>query len=216
MKTLYIQIDSSRLPEEKEDVTVFECNSINDFYSFLGYELVDGLITEDHIPFYRLFHPGNLFLEYDGDIETLVRQWENIQSELLHKGASCSQCYTIAFPSDFGRWLTRHENKNYKTIGAKLQKNQSVELQGNDLYNEIVAGIRQELKQYLCSNQYLFDCVVFSDPLIGQSSEIVKELKRIMQQSDFLQLSQWQALQQEILNQRIAKWEDHKAFRIGD
>lgn len=198
-KTLYVHIDSSPLPEEKEDLIILECSPIDDFCSFMAYELIDGLYTTSGIPFYKVFQPGNLFADFANSnkevFALIVYRWEGIQSELLHKKSAKEVVHKFKLPDEYTNWLLHHDDEHYKAVGNKLrQKYSEIALQGEDLYQEVIMGLRQSLKKYLHDNEALIDCIVFSDSAIRYSSTFVKDLNVAFSDVDILCLKQWKRL----------------------
>lgn len=198
MKTLYVQINSTPLLAESEDIILLDCTSIHDFCSYLGYELVDGLRMPNGEPYYRAFQVGNLLADFskanEGAYKSIVFQWEQIQCELLKNGIR-RDTYYVSPPPEYIDWLLHHENMAYREVGKKLKvAREGVELSAEDLYTEIVSTVRYRLRSYLYDNQDKIDWIVFSDGSIKQSSAIVSELKDVIGKAEFLRLHQWREM----------------------
>lgn len=207
-KTLYVHLDSSPLPKKMKDLIVLECNSLDDFCSFLGYELIVGLTTADGIPYYKVFQPGNLLIDFAGInkevFALIVCKWESLLSELLHKHVAKEEIYRLKLPDEYTSWLLHHDDENFRVVGKKLlQKNSEVVLQGCGLYEEVIMGIWQRLKRSLHDNETVIDCIVFSNPIIELDSALIKDSKAILGDVSLLSLLQWKKKLADQKEQRI-------------
>ncbi len=195
MKTLYIQINASPLPEEREDIILLDCDKTNSFCSFFGYELVDGLRMPDNTPCYKVFQAGKLLTDFKSVNEWVYRsilyQWERIFCELL-QGDKRQETYSFSIPSEYTDWLSHHEDFVYRKVGERLSAEKEIRLSTEELYDEIALPVRTKLKSYIKEGKESFDRLVFSDESVKSSSAIVREIREIAEKIEFVRLYQWQ------------------------
>ena len=194
-KTLYIQIDSNSLPKGcGEDVEVLDCCCINDFCSLLGDALVGDLKDENGKPFYRLINPvGKLlmdFKEVDEKIfNTIIEKWYDILGNILHKSVQ-NVALTIQFPQQYIDWLIRNESPYFEQIGKDLLKNNGIiTLSPDDIVDDIIASLIYKVSYFLKDNKKNISFVVLSNPLIRNSSFIIKRVK--FEGIEFLRYDSW-------------------------
>ena len=203
-KTLYIQIDSNSLPKGcGEDVEVLDCCCINDFCSLLGDALVGDLKDENGKPFYRLINPvGKLlmdFKEVDEKIfNTIIEKWYDILGNILHKGVQ-NIALTIQFPQQYVDWLIHNDNPYFEQVGKNLRYNNGIiTLSPDEIVDDIIASLSYKVSYFLKEKKNDVSFVVFSNPLIRNSSFIIKKVK--FDGMEFLRYDSWK-------EHIIKKWE---------
>ena len=161
MKTLYIQITSSPAPEETEDLVVYPADMSNYFCNYLEYELMDGLQMPDGTPCYKEMKPGSLLLAFASEREeayqSILRQWENIQRDLLREAPAPDVRYEVTLPKEYIDWLLSQEGYIHQKVGEKLAANNILSLSAEDLYEEIITPIIKETHSYLQTHKKEFD-----------------------------------------------------------
>ena len=182
MKTLYIQITSSPAPEASADLVVYPADMSNYFCNYLEYELMDGLQMPDGMPCYKEMRPGSLLLafaaEHEEAYQSILRQWENIQRDLLREAPAPDTRYEVTLPKEYIDWLLSQEGYIYQKVGEKLAANNILSLSAEDLYEEIITPMIKETQSYLQAHTKEFDQFTFSDNGIKSSFLIVKRLKQ--------------------------------------
>ena len=190
MKTLYIQITSSPAPEASADLVVYPADMSNYFCNYLEYELVDGLQMPDGTPCYKEMRPGSLLLafaaEHEEAYQSILRQWENIQRDLLREAPAPDTRYEVTLPKEYIDWLLSQEGYIYQKVGEKLAANNILSLSAEDLYEEIITPMIKETQSYLQAHTKEFDQFTFSDNGIKSSFLIVKRLKQTDKNLSFM------------------------------
>ena len=190
MKTLYIQITSSPAPEASADLVVYPADMSNYFCNYLEYELVDGLRMPDGTPCYKEMRPGSLLLafaaEHEEAYQSILRQWENIQRDLLREAPAPDTRYEVTLPKEYIDWLLSQEEYIYQKVGEKLAANNILSLSAEDLYEEIITPMIKETQSYLQAHTKEFDQFTFSDNGIKSSFLIVKRLRQIDKNLSFM------------------------------
>lgn len=194
-KVLFIRTDNNSFPDGcGEDVEVLDCRCINDFCSIVGDALVSDLKDENGEPYYRLINPvGRLLMDFkeidEKTFNTITEDWYDILGNLLHKNKQ-NDVLTIKFPQEYVDWLTQNENPYYEQVGLELQKNKGVlELSFEDITDDIVASLSYKVSHTLQDRKGDISFVVFSNPIIRNSSFIVKRVK--FDGIDFLHVDSW-------------------------
>ena len=190
MKTLYIQITSSPAPEASADLVVYPADMSNYFCNYLEYELMDGLQMPDGMPCYKEMRPGSLLLafaaEHEEAYQSILRQWENIQRDLLREAPAPDTRYEVTLPKEYIDWLLSQEGYIYQKVGEKLAANNILSLSAEDLYEEIITPMIKETQSYLQAHTKEFDQFTFSDNGIKSSFLIVKRLKQTDKNLSFM------------------------------
>ena len=190
MKTLYIQITSSPAPEASADLVVYPADMSNYFCNYLEYELMDGLQMPDDTPCYKEMRPGSLLLafaaEHEEAYQSILRQWENIQRDLLREAPAPDTRYEVTLPKEYIDWLLSQEGYIYQKVGEKLAANNILSLSAEDLYEEIITPMIKETQSYLQAHTKEFDQFTFSDNGIKSSFLIVKRLKQTDKNLSFM------------------------------
>lgn len=193
-KTLFIQIDNTPAPiEAKKKYASLDCRQINDFCSYVGDALIGDLKDDNGIPIYRLLNPfGRLLSDFERvdkvNYDLIIAQWLKILCEILHKGV-CKKPFTINFPQQYIDWLCQNEDLHYSYIGNNLKKNGSfVTLDAKGLEEDVISVLRLKIEKHLETCQDKFDYVIFSNPLIGNNSDVVKRLRDMFGNFQFLKL----------------------------
>jgi len=194
-KILYIQIYNNSLPGGCcDDVEVLDCRCINDFCSLVGNALVSDLKDENGKPYYRLINPmGRLLMDFkkvdEKIFNVIAEDWYDVLGNLLHKGLQ-EKCLTIKFPKQYVDWLTQNESPYYELVGLELQKNSGVlNLSSENLVDDIVATLSYKVSKTLNGRKDDIAFVVFNNPIIRNSSFIVKRVK--FDGIEFLQYDSW-------------------------
>ena len=190
MKTLYIQITSSPAPEASADLVVYPADMSNYFCNYLEYEFVDGLQMPDGTPCYKEMKPGSLLLAFASEREeayqSILRQWENIQRNLLREKPMPESRHKVVLPKEYIEWLLSQEGYIYQKVGEKLVANNILSLSAEDLYEEIITPMIKETQSYLQAHTKEFDQFTFSDNGIKSSFLIVKRLKQTDKNLSFM------------------------------
>ncbi len=201
MKTLYIQITSSPAPEASADLVVYPADMSNYFCNYLEYEFVDGLQMPDGTPCYKEMKPGSLLLAFASEREeayqSILRQWENIQRNLLREKPMPESRHKVVLPKEYIEWLLSQEGYIYQKVGEKLVANNILSLSAEDLYEEFTVPCIHQLTDYLRKHPGEFDRFVFSEEGIKSSSRIVKALHEVDGKPVFYRLLLWQQEEEE-------------------
>ena len=201
MKTLYIQITSSPAPEASADLVVYPADMSNYFCNYLEYEFVDGLQMPDGTPCYKEMKPGSLLLAFASEREeayqSILRQWENIQRNLLREKPMPDTRYEVTLPKEYIEWLLSQEGYIYQKVGEKLAANNILSLSAEDLYEEFTVPCIHQLTHYLREHPGEFDRFVFSEEGIKSSFHIVKALHEVDGKPVFYRLLLWQQEEEE-------------------
>lgn len=194
-KTLYIQIDNNSVPEGcGEDVEVLDCRCINDFCSLVGDALVSDLKDENGIPFYRLINPvGQLLMDYktinEEAFKEVIAKWYDYLGELLHKGILESDM-TIQFPQKYIDWFLQNGNPYYESVGRDLQKKSGkICIPSEDVVDDVMASLTYKISHTLQDKKDYISFAVFSNPIIRNSSFVVKRVK--LDGMEFLRYESW-------------------------
>ena len=182
-KTLYIQIDDNSKPEGcGEDVEMIDGRCINDFCSLVGDALVGDLKDENGKPFYRLINPvGKLLMDFkavdEKSFDSIIEDWYNILGSLLHKGIQEDEI-EIKFPQQYVDWLLHNDNPYYEQVGKELQKaNGKITLSSEAIDDDIIASLNYKVSHALQEKKDGYSFVVFSNPIIRNSSFVVKRVR---------------------------------------
>ena len=211
MKTLYIQITSAPAPEESANLVVYPADMSNYFCNYLEYEFVDGLQMPDGTPCYKEMKPGSLLLAFASEREeayqSILRQWENIQRDLLREAPAPDTRYEVTLPKEYIEWLLSQEGYIYQKVGEKLAANNILSLSAEDLYEEFTVPCIHQLTDYLRKHPGEFDRFVFSEEGIKSSYHIVKALHEVDNKPVFYRLLLWQ---QEEKEEKMRKEEEER------
>lgn len=204
MKTLYVQITSSPVPEENVKLEVLNCVQSDSLCNLLGYELVNG-VRINGIPCQKYIKPKDLLFDFSAVnkevYQSILYQWESIQSHLLDKMPESHEICKIVMPQEFIEWLCSYsctgrlqESKvyTYHQVGERLMKNNTVKLSASELYNELIKPIEVRLKSYVYKYKGTLDRFVFSEGGIKSSFRIVKMVNEMDKNAVFYRLFQWQ------------------------
>ena len=196
MKTLYIQITSSPAPEASVDLVVYPADMSNYFCNYLEYEFVDGLQMPDGTPCYKEMKPGSLLLAFASErkeaYQSILRQWENIQRNLLREKPMPESRHKVVLPKEYIEWLLSQEGYIYQKVGEKLAANNILSLSAEDLYEEFTVPCIHQLTDYLRKHPGEFDRFVFSEEGIKSSFHLVKALHEVDGKPVFYRLLLWQ------------------------
>jgi formylglycine-generating enzyme required for sulfatase activity len=136
---------------------------------------------------------GRLLMDFkDVDekaFNTIAEDWFDILGNLLDKG--CQEKFlTIKFPQQYVDWLTQNENPYYEKVGLELQKNKGLlKLSSDDIVDDIVASLSYKISYTLQDIKDDIAFVVFSNPIIRNSSFVVKKVK--LDGIEFLRYESW-------------------------
>ncbi|HIX85056.1 MAG TPA: formylglycine-generating enzyme family protein [Candidatus Parabacteroides intestinigallinarum] len=190
MKTLYIQITSSPAPEESAGLMVYPADMSNYFCNYLEYELVDGLRMPDGTPCYKEMRPGSLLLafatEHEEAYQSIQRQWENIQRDLLRKEPAPDTRYEVVLPKEYIEWLLNQEGFIHQKVGERLSGRSWLSLSAEGLYEEIIPPMMDQTLSFLQTHKKEFGQFTFSDNGIKSAFLIVKRLKQTDKNLTFL------------------------------
>ena len=222
-KTLFVKIDNTPVPIDAEnEVVLLDCKQINDFCSFAGDALVGDLKDNNGTPLYRLISPvGCLLSDFEKvdktNYDLIIAQWLDILGEVLHKGVTqCDEQFCIRFPQQYTDWLLCNENDYYVEIGKSLQANDGkVFLDADGISEDIISSLHMKIRRFLNDNTDNIEYIVFSDERIGNSSYVVKQLKRVYDNYSFLRLEQWRRILLEENRTKSAKLEEYKSIKYG-
>lgn len=177
-------------------MVVYPADMSNYFCNYLEYELVDGLRMPDGTPCYKEMRPGSLLLafatEHEEVYQSLLRQWENIQCDLMREKPMPDTRYEVTLPKEYIEWLLNQEGFLYQKVGEKLAANNTLSLSAEDLYEEFTVPCIHKLTAYLRELPGEFDRFVFSEEGIKSSSRIVKALHEVDGKPVFYRLLLWQ------------------------
>ncbi len=197
-KSLCIQIDNNSLPEGcGEDVEVLDCRCINDFCSLVGDALVGDLKDENGKPFYRLINPvGKLLMDFktvdEKAFDSIIDNWYDILGNLLHKGMQ-EDDIVIKFPQQYVDWLLHNDNPYYEQVGKELQRqNGKITLSTEAIDDDIIASINYKVSHKLQEKKDDFSFAVFSNPIIRNSSFVVKRVR--LEGIEFMRYDSWNGI----------------------
>ena len=177
-------------------MVVYPTDMSNYFCNYLEYELVDGLRMPDGTPCYKEMRPGSLLLafatEHEEVYQSLLRQWENIQCDLMREKPMPDTRYEVTLPKEYIEWLLSQEGYIYQKVGEKLAANNILSLSAEDLYEEFTVPCIHQLTDYLRKHPGEFDRFVFSEEGIKSSFHIVKALHEVDGKPVFYRLLLWQ------------------------
>ncbi len=148
MKTLYIDIDGESLICPSEEIEVFPCNLIHDFFFFIG-EKIAREYAEQDINLIRLVTG----YEKESGTTPFTEQWNELKALLF--GENPQGAYTIALPMEYLSWLRLHTDNVYHSIYDKYYKGkQSVEfiVDIKELYDDIIEPLVDKVCRYLGRN----------------------------------------------------------------
>ena len=223
-KTLFVQIDNTSAPIDAENTYIYlDCRQINDFCSFVGDALVGDLKDDNGIPIYRLLKSMGCLLSDFEAVEkecfnSIISQWWDIIGEILHKGlVQCDKQIVICFPQLYVDWLINNENEYYAEIGENLLLNHGrVCLDAYGISEDIISALHMKINRFLNDKKDDIEYDVFSNKRIGNSSNIVKNLKNIFDNYSFLRYEQWEHILIEEMPRIIENLEDYRAFWLDD
>lgn len=222
--TLFVQIDNASAPIEAENSYIsLDCRLINDFCSFVGDALVGDLKDDNGIPIYRLLKSmGRLLSDFEAVekecFNSIISQWWDMIGEMLHEGLTqCDKRFLICFPRLYVDWLRNNENEYYAEIGENLLLNHGrVWLDAYGISEDIISALHLKINRFLNEQKEEIEYVVFSNKRIGNSSNIVKNLKNIFDNYSFLRYEQWEHILIEEMPRIIENLEDYRAFWLDD
>lgn len=127
----------------------------------------------------------------------MLSQWWDILGEILHKGLNqCDKQFIILFPQQYTDWLINNENEYYVAIGKNLQSNCGrVYLDACGISEDIISALRMKINRFLNEQKNEIEYVVFSNKRMGNSSNIIKQLKDIFDNFSFLRYEQWKDIE---------------------
>ena len=211
-KTLYIQIDNNSLPKGcGEDVEVLDCRCINDFCSFVGDALVGDLKDDNGKPFWQLITPvGKLLMDFkdvdEKSFNSIIDNWYDILGNMLHNGIQGDEI-EIMFPQQYVDWLLHNDNYYYEQVSKELQKaNGKIALSTKAIDRDMIASLNDEISHALQGKKEEYSLVVFSNPMIRNSSFVVKRIR--LEGIEFMRYDSWmeslaiQKLEEETANQK--------------
>ena len=217
MNTLLIQIDNTPLPKGlNEDIQILDCRQITDFCSIVGDLLVGDLKDEAGRPLYRSIAPvGKMLMDFkavdEDTFSIILEEWYDILGGLLHKGQS-NDDIIIKFPQIYIDWLRFSNNPNYGQVGRVLQnENGKIMIPTEDIVDDIIASLIYRVSQTLRQNDHKFSFVVFSNPLIRNSSFVIKRVR--MDDIEFMRFDSWA---DSIRKRKEEEEKEHKVIHIKD
>lgn len=223
-KIAFIKISNTPAPiEAGNDYIILDCRQTNDFCSFVGDALVGDLKDEKGTPIYRLLKSiGYLLSDFEiiekESYNLILSQWWDILGEILHKGLDqCDKQIAIIFPQLYTDWLINNENEYYVEIGKNLQSNNGrVYLDAYGISDDIISALRMKINRFLKEQKDEIEYVVFSNKRIGNSSNIIKQLRNLFDNYSFLRYEQWEHILTEEKQRKIENLEDYRAFWLDD
>ena len=223
-KIAFIQINNILAPIEAEnEYVMLDCQQINDFCSFVGDALVGDLKDDNGIPIYRLLNSmGRLLSDFEAVekecFNSIISQWWDMIGEMLHEGLTqCDKRFVICFPRLYVDWLINNGNEYYTEIGKNLLLNHGrVCLDAYGISEDIVSALHMKINRFLNEQKEKIEYVVFSDKRIGNSSNIIKQLRNIFDNYSFLRYEQWEHILTEEKQRKIENLEDYRAFWLDD
>ena len=223
-KIAFIKISNTPVPiEAGNDYIILDCRQTNDFCSFVGDALVGDLKDEQGTPIYRLLKSmGYLLSDFEiiekESYNLILSQWWNILSEILHKGLEqYDKQIAIIFPQLYTDWLINNENDYYVELGKNLQANHGrVNLDAYGISGDIISALRMKINRFLNEQKDEIEYVVFSNKRIGNSSNIIKQLRNLFDNYSFLRYEQWEHILIEEKQRKIENLEDYRAFWLED
>lgn len=184
-KTILIKTNESALPNivELTDATIVDGSLKNLFYSYLGFELVDGLHDDNNIPYYRLLRPAQIMFTFERVnpevFNELFREWQGILEYLLINGIeqySIIKEFKFRLSQELADWLLVCNDSLYNNIGMKLSKSKNISIKIDyEQFEEIINYFLQCIRQEIDNKENLLN-IVFCNDKINESSYIVKML----------------------------------------
>lgn len=223
-KTLFIKINNASAPIEAENSYIsLDCRLINDFCSFVGDALIGDLKDDNGIPIYCLLKSmGRLLSDFEAVekecFNSIISQWWNMIGEMLHEGLTqCDKRFVICFPRLYVDWLRNNENEYYAEIGENLLLNHGrVWLDAYGISEDIISALHMKINRFLNDKKDEIEYVVFSNKRIGNSSNIIKQLRSLFDNYSFLRYEQWEHILIEEKQRKIENLEDYRAFWLDD
>lgn len=223
-KIAFIQINNILAPIEAEnEYVMLDCQQINDFCSFVGDALVGDLKDDNGIPIYRLLNSmGHLLSDFKAVekecFNSIISQWWDMIGEMLHDGLTqCDKRFVICFPRLYVDWLRNNENEYYAEIGENLLLNHGrVWLDAYGISEDIISALHMKINRFLNDKKDEIEYVVFSNKRIGNSSNIIKQLRSLFDNYSFLRYEQWEHILIEEKQRKIENLEDYRAFWFDD
>lgn len=212
-KTVLVKINESVLPDiiERTDATIIDGSLKNLFFTYLGYELVDGLHDDNDVPYYCLLRPAQILFDFE-EVKTesfneLFREWQGMLEYLFINGIeqySSIKEFKFMLSEELADWLLLCSDSLYNNIGKKLSKitNVSIKIDHEQL-DEIISYFAQCIRQEIDSKDNLLN-IVFCNNKITDSSYIVKILEEklhlnteILSHIQIMTFAYWKELQLE-------------------
>ena len=215
MKTLFIQIDNTPFPKGcSYDTEIIDCKENNEFLSFIAYEITKDIWVKGK-PLYTMMEVTEIFQEYrnahPSETNELLSYWHAMLGKLLDKGNANEQ-FELPLQDHFVRWCLTNEDKNIQLIGDWLSHNHTLLLDSEGLYDDVVSCLHRKLTLFY-QKQPNAEYVVFSNPIISNSSQITKTMKHLVPDIRLLPYNQWNATLLE-KQKRINNLDDISAFTI--
>lgn len=184
-KTFLIKTNESVLPDivKQTDATIIDGCLKNLFFSYLGFELVDGLHDDNNIPYYRLLQPTQILLDFE-KIESegfneLFREWLGILEDLFINGIEqylSIKNFKFRLSQELVDWLLVSNDSLYNNIGIKLSNTANISIKiDHEQLDEIVSYFVQVIRREIKNKDNLLN-IVFCNNKINESSYIFKIL----------------------------------------
>lgn len=209
-KTLLVKIDNYSLPEGSgEDIEEMNCCYISEFCSLAGNTLIGDLKDENGKPLFHLINPiGNLLMCFkaidEKTFNLIAEKWYDILGNILHKGTE-EKDIAFRFPQQYIDWLLRNNNPYYEQVGKELQKkNGTIFIPSEDIMDNIVMSLSNKVSQAFQEKKGDISFVVFSNPIIQNSSNIVKIVCMEDSQAYVLERIEWENQLKEASKEQIS------------
>lgn len=125
----------------------------------------------------------------EGSFNSIIEDWYDILGNLLHKGIQKDDI-EIKFPQQYVDWLLHSDNPYYEQVGKELQKtNGKITLSTEAIDDDIIALINYKVSHKLQEKKDDFSFVVFSNPIIRNSSFVVKRVR--LEGIEFMRYDSW-------------------------
>lgn len=209
-KTLLVKIDNYSLPEGYgEDIEELNCCYITDFCSLASNTLIGDLKDENGKPLFHLITPiGNLLMCFkaidEKTFNLIAEKWYDILGNILHKGAE-EKDIAFRFPQKYIGWLLHNDNPIYEQVGKELQKKEgTIFIPSEDIMDEIVMSLSNKVSHAFQEKKGDLSFVVFSNPIIQNSSNIVKEVCVEDFSSSIMKRIEWENMLKEVSKEQIS------------
>ena len=182
----------------------------------VGDALVSDLKDENEKPFYRLINPvGQLLMDFKTinkeAFNDVISKWYDYLGELLHKG-TLEYDLTIRLPQTYVDWLLQNDNPYYESVGKELQKKKGViAIPSEDIIDDVMASLTYKISHTLQERKDDISFVVFSNPIIRNSSYVVKRVKIV--DMEFLRYDRW--MEQVVIQQLEEEAKRPKSFVVN-